>query len=266
MRFTSKDLSNLPETAELRVSEAVELAHALISRLAEWEGIRILFVKGPTAVALGARPPRPSSDVDVLCEPGGMERLGVALASCGWRRRAPEGVNKHLVHASQYLFEHSTHYIHDDWPCDLDLHYKFPGFLAPDEIVFDTLWARRAHVAVASVPVPAADQLGQVAVVGLHALRDPGSGLLAADLGLLQTVLAELSPEAKADLGRLAAATGSSETLRPLLERAHVPVATGMWNDPEALRRWRVRTASPAIPTSSWLLSWALPAGRGGRR
>ena len=41
------------------MSEAVPLAHALVARLAELEGVRILFIKGPTAVALGARPPRP---------------------------------------------------------------------------------------------------------------------------------------------------------------------------------------------------------------
>ena len=50
----------MPETGDLRVSEAVALAHALVAHLAELKGIRILFVKGPTAVALGARPPRPS--------------------------------------------------------------------------------------------------------------------------------------------------------------------------------------------------------------
>ena len=78
------------------MSEAVPLAHALVARLAELEGVRILFIKGPTAVALGARPPRPSTDVDVLCEPGGLERLGPALERCGWRRRVPRSTCSQL--------------------------------------------------------------------------------------------------------------------------------------------------------------------------
>ena len=100
----------------------------MLARLAEIEEVRILFIKGPTAVLMGARPPRPSSDVDVLCEPGGMEKLGAALEACGWRRRVPESAKPHFVYAAKYLFEHSVHYIHDEWPCDLDIHYNFPGF------------------------------------------------------------------------------------------------------------------------------------------
>ena len=165
----------MAETAELRMSEAVPLAHALVARLAELEGVRILFIKGPTAVALGARPPRPSTDVDVLCEAGGLERLGPALERCRWRRRVPEGAGQELKYAARYLFEHSVHFIHDEWPCDLDIHYNFPGFLAPDEVVFEELWRRRTSVEVAHWPVPCADLLGQSAIVALHGLRDPES-------------------------------------------------------------------------------------------
>ena len=97
-----------------------------------------------------------------------MERLGAALESCGWRRRgAPSSSAHQLVHASKYLFEHSVHYIHDEWPCDLDIHYNFPGFLAPDDVVFEELWARRATVEVAHWPVPCPDLLGQLLIVAL---------------------------------------------------------------------------------------------------
>jgi hypothetical protein len=82
------------------MSEAVPLAHALVARLAELEDVRILFIEGPTAVALDARPPRPSTDVDVLCEPGGLETLGPVLERCGWRRRVPESLTERFQHAS----------------------------------------------------------------------------------------------------------------------------------------------------------------------
>lgn len=241
-------------TAVLRVDEAVELAHALIARLAELEGIRILFVKGPTAVQLGVRPARPSTDVDVLCEPGGMERLGAALETCGWHRRIPETANRRFVHAAKYLFEHSVHYIHDEWPCDLDIHYNFPGFLAPDDVVFEALWERHDSALVAHVTVPCADLLGQAAIVGLHALRDPQVARNRADLDHLAGKLADLTVSDVSELASLAASTGCSETLRPLLNRAGTPVIGSAWTDAESLRRWRARTEDAGIPVVPWLL------------
>jgi hypothetical protein len=243
----------LAETAELRLSEAVPLAHALVAHLAELENVRILFVKGPTAVALGARPPRPSTDVDVLCEPHGMERLGAALERCGWRRRIPESLTSRFQHASRYMFEHSVHYIHDEWPCDLDVHYNFPGFLAPDDVVFEELWTRRTAVDIANRPVPCADLLGQVAIVALHSLRDPQFSHTSPDLDFVADSLRQHGSEAVEAFARLAAATGSADTLRPLLERVDPPPMTSHV-DPELLRRWRVRTQNAGAYTTTWLI------------
>lgn len=236
------------------MSEAVPLAHALVTRLAQLEGVRILFIKGPTAVALGARPPRPSTDVDVLCELGGLERLGPALARCGWRRRVPRSSVHELEHASKYLFEHSVHYIHDEWPCDLDIHFNFPGFLAPDGVVFEELWRRHTTVEVAHWPVPCADLIGQAAIVALHGLRDPQFRHTASDLDFVGQSLRSDGPAAAAELAALAAATGSSETLRPLLEAVDAPSAASPWSDPELLRRWQVRTQHSGAYTTSWLI------------
>lgn len=244
----------MPETGDLRVSEAVALAHALVARLADLEGIRILFVKGPTAEAVAARPTRPSTDVDVLCEPDGFERLGSALKSCGWRLRVPETANQQLVHAAKYLFEHSVHYIHDEWPCDIDVHYNFPGFLAPDAAVFDALWVRHATVEVAHVPVPCADFLGQTAVVGLHALRDPGRGRSQTDLDFLTSSLRARGRGSCEQLSDLAAETGCSETLGPLLKTTGAATAPSRWSDPEQLRRWAVRTEYGNAVGMPWLI------------
>ncbi|MDF2144145.1 nucleotidyltransferase family protein [Knoellia sp. p5-6-4] len=243
----------MAETAELRMSEAVPLAHALVARLAELEDVRLLFVKGPTAVALGARPPRPSTDVDVLCEPGGMERLGAALERCGWRRRVPKSSVHQLEHAAKYLFEHSVHYIHDEWPCDLDIHFNFPGFLAPDDVVFEELWRRRTTVDVAHWPVPSADLLGQAAVVALHSLRDPQFAHTSPDPSFVAESLERQGPEAVEAFAQLAAATGSAETLRPLLERLGVPRVESTV-DPELVRRWQVRQQNAGAYTTSWLI------------
>jgi hypothetical protein len=231
----------------------VPLAHALVARLAELEGLRILFIKGPTAVALGARPPRPSTDVDVLCEPGGLEKLGPALERCGWRRRVPESLTARFRHASKYMFEHSVHYIHDEWPCDLDIHYNFPGFLAPDDVVFEELWTRHTTVEVAHWPVPCADLLGQCAVVGLHRLRDGDCIDSSSDLDFVAKALQDQGSARVAAFAELSAATGSAQTLRPLLDRLGVSPADSHI-DRELLRRWQVRQQNAGVYTSTWLI------------
>ena len=226
------------------MSEAVPLAHALVARLAELEGVRILFIKGPTAVALGARPPRPSTDVDVLCEPGGLEKLGPALERCGWRRRVPKSSVHELEHASKYLFEHSVHYIHDEWPCDLDIHFNFPGFLAPDDVVFEELWRRHTTVEVANWPVPCADLLGQAAIVALHALRDPQFSHTAPDLDFVAQSLQQPWRRRPRAISR--AWRPRRDAPRPCARcwttSARLRSASP-WSDPELLRRWQVRTA-----------------------
>ncbi|HEY7717182.1 MAG TPA: nucleotidyltransferase family protein [Pedococcus sp.] len=241
-------------TATLRVGEAVALAHALLAHLAQEEGVRVLFVKGPTAVAMGARPARPSSDVDVLCEPGGAERVGAALERRGWRRRVPASFTDTLRHAAPLMFEHSVHYIHDEWPCDLDIHFTFPGFLAPEDVVFDALWERRTTTPVAHRDVPCADLLGQAAIVGLHALRDPGVGHSDADLAFLTGALRSLGADEREELARLAAATGSDRSLRPLLDAVGAPTVDGPWSASADLARWQARAAHGQVPSTLWVI------------
>lgn len=242
----------MAETAELRLSEAVPLAHALVARLAELEGVRILFIKGPTAVALGARPPRPSTDVDVLCEPGGLEKLGPALERCGWRRRIPADARTSFIHTAEFQFDHSVHFIHDGWPCDLDVHYNFPGFMGPDHAVFEALWQRRTAVPIAHMPVPCVGLEGQVAVVALHALRDDVSGRYLSDLQYVKQLVERWGSDERRRLAECAAATGASATLRPLFNAVGMPVPPDQWGDTEQLHRWTVRTQAAGIPLSAW--------------
>lgn len=235
------------------MSEAVLLAHALAARLAELESVRILFIKGPTAVALGARPPRPSTDVDALCEPGGLEKLGPALERCGWRRRVPEEAHPQFVYSAKFLFEHSAHYIHDEWPCDLDIHFNFPGFFAPEQDVFEALWQRHTTTLLANYSLPCPDFLGQTLIVALHALREPGAERSHADLAHLSKALTASPSETRAALSRLAAATGCEHALGPLLKQIGAAPASTRVTDPDAEKRWTVRSQSSSRTTTWWL-------------
>jgi hypothetical protein len=244
--------------AELGQQEAVLLAHPLVARVAERAGTRILFVKGPTAVAVGARPDRPSSDVDVLVDPAGFDDLCRALEASGWSRRHGD---VGLVHSAQDALEHSVHYLRDGWPSDLDVHFAFPGFLAPAGQVFDTLHERREVVTVAGVGVPSADLLGQSLVVALHALRDPRRERSVEDLEHLQARLGGAGGEPGADraaalseLAALATRTGSARTAAPFLERLGLAPDDrdlGAAGD-EGYRAWSQRAAGPPSGVGLW--------------
>lgn len=225
-------------TTTLHQQEAVLLAHALVARLADDVGARVLFIKGPTAVALGVRPDRPSTDVDVLADRAGFVTLCAALEDCGWQRRI---VGTGLRHAADLTFEHSAHFIHPQWPCDLDVHFSFPGFLAPEAEVFEALWATRTTVEVAGRAVPSPSTSGQALVVALHALRDPDKSTSQQDLATLKTAASSWPPGTLTRLAELAVATGASDSARSFLADVGAPLAPSDPRHAARLADWRER-------------------------
>lgn len=234
------------EPVRLETQEAVQLAHALVGRLAQDAGLRVLFIKGPTAVAVGARPDRPSSDADVLVDPAGFEALCAALESSGWQLRnplAPPGEGSDLA------LEHSAHFLHTGWPCDIDLHYQFPGFLAAATDVFEALWERRVEVMVAGRLVTCPDVLGQALVVTLHALRDPRRPQSQEDLEHVTDLLAAPGQEAAVTaLVDLAQRTGSVDTTRPFLQTVTQELPAVVQS--RALADWEFRQRTSGVAGS----------------
>jgi hypothetical protein len=236
---------------ELHQDEAVLLAHALVARLAEDVGARVLFIKGPTAVAQGVRPSRPSADVDVLVDPTAFEALCAAIESAGWRRRFGPSP---LAHIKDLSFEHSAHFIHDGWPCDLDVHFTFPGFFAEPGLVFAALWEQRSSQVVAGRPVTTPDVLGQSLVVGLHALRDPHRPKSRADLEHLAALLTRTLDDAgRASLAELSVVTGARDSARELLESAGIDVDGPATPSPK-LAAWEIFQEFGDTAGSMWLV------------
>jgi hypothetical protein len=225
-------------TSTLQQQEAVLLAHALVARLAEKVGSRSLFIKGPTAVALGVRPDRPSTDVDVLLDRAGFTALCEQLEACGWQRR---NAGSGLHHAAELAFEHSAHFIHPEWPCDLDVHFSFPGFLAPEAEVFEALWEAHTTVVVAGRAVPSPSAQGQALVVALHALRDPDKPPSQQDLAHLRATASAWSPADLEQLTGLAVATGASGSARTFLEDVGAAAETDDPRYAARLAEWRAR-------------------------
>ncbi|MDQ0613785.1 hypothetical protein QF046_001426 [Microbacterium sp. W4I4] len=147
-------------------SEGVDLAHALVARMALGIGARALLIKGPIAAIQELRPARVSADVDVLVEPSSVDGLCAALTSRGWHPPITREVPR-------ILDPHSTTLVHDEWPCAIDVHRSFPGLLAPPDICFDALWAVREQYEIARQPVFAPSRSGMMLIVALHALRSP---------------------------------------------------------------------------------------------
>jgi hypothetical protein len=143
------------------------------------------------------------------------------------------------------------------WPCELDVHSHFPGFLAAPETTFEALWAHRTTAVVAGREVPCAEPIAHVAIAGLHVLRQAEAPGRREELTrLIETVITAFDTEQISQLGELAARTGSLATLRPLLEplglQPATPVTTPVASVAD-LTGWRLRASSPGVRSVAWL-------------
>src|SRR5512139_1177657 len=231
----------------VRTDEAVFLLHALVERVAEDAGIRVLFIKGPILAMQGLRPERPSVDVDVLVDPARFEEMQERLRGYGWRIDVPST-------GAHVMTFHSKAYRHDNWPCEIDVHDRFPGFFADPQEVFEQLWARHTTATIAGREVPCPDVLGNAAIAALHALRDPTYERSRRDLAYMAGALGETLDDAGLhDLAELAAATGAADTMRPFLDELGAPrIGVGSTAQKD-LQAWRIRTHSSGVKTVPYL-------------
>jgi CDP-glycerol glycerophosphotransferase (TagB/SpsB family) len=237
-------LSEAPPST-LTLPEAVPLAHALVHRIARDVDVRVLFIKGPAAVAQGLRSSGTSADVDALVDPSRLERLRTRLAELGW-------VDPH-PYSTPTAADYSRTHRHPSWPCELDLHVTFPGLYADRQAVFERLWARRAAVDVAGLQLPCPDVQAHTLVLALNSLRDGHSAAKTVALeALAERVTATFGSEALTELGELAGGVGASDTSAPFLAMVGAP-NEGLGSTSEAdLQAWRLRT-QPAWRVATWL-------------
>ena len=164
----------IPPGEVLRINESIVLSAALISHVAAECNIRVLLIKGPAATLVGARPVRPSLDIDVLLQRSDLKALLAALEQRGWAARIPE--------VSEAFPEHSTTLINPGWPSDIDVHWRFPGFYEKESVVFERLWTARESVELGGRPVWTLSHNDALLVTLLHALRSPAKGVLHDDV------------------------------------------------------------------------------------
>lgn len=231
----------------LALSEAVPLAHALVDRVAMESDVRVLFIKGPTAVEQGLRAPRGSLDVDALVDPGRRHLLAERLTALGW-------VDEHPYTSPTVLEMHSTTHRHQGWPCELDLHDRFPGFFADAQEVFEHLWRRRRTLTLAAHELSCPDPAGQALVLALHALRDPHDPSKAHELtSLVERVKEMFDEDSLLELAELARDLGAADTAAPFLDQIAAPPLGRGTTDAAYLQAWRLRTQPAASTAVSWV-------------
>lgn len=198
-----------PGPTTLGIGDAVALAQALVDFGAEARGVRALAIKGPQLARHGLRAERASSDADVLVEPGGATAMEDFLAAAGWRRRYERPDQPHI------LGPHSVTLLHPRWPCDIDLHTRYPGIFADDTRAFDLLWDHRESFELAGRTVQGLDLPAAALIVGLHGARHPSSPRHRAEL---ESVAARLRavPGAADAMHALGAQLRALEPLQPL--------------------------------------------------
>jgi hypothetical protein len=153
------------EAVPLRLPEATLLAHALGARVAAQVSTRVLSIKGPAADHHALREPRLSVDADLLVDPREYETFCAALEAHGWHERVARST-------PTILEPHSRTYIHPQWPCDIDVHERFPGFFAEPADVFDELWTRREALYVGGVALMIPSLVPTMMIGALHSLRN----------------------------------------------------------------------------------------------
>lgn len=221
-------------TTQLRLADAVPLATALAAHVADRVGVRVLFIKGPVAALQGLRPPHASLDVDVLVDPAGTERFIRGLRALGWHDRP--GYRPLPLSGG-----HATTLIHDEWPCDYDVHHYWPGFTVPPTQVFDALWARRVSMTVAGRSVVAPSRADGLLVLALHALRGARSpSELRAYRQLVDTAEQSFDETEREAVHDAAVELGATATAAPFLRELGFVDSAGLDSD-EALM-WRIRS------------------------
>lgn len=234
----------LAVTLDLR--DACALATSWVCSLAADLHIRILVIKGESLNHYGLRPQRASADVDVLVDPQHFDSLCSVLESAGWHQRAQTEVG--AVWAA-----HSVTYLNATWPCDIDVHRYFPGFLADPSDTFEHLWATQETMTIAHRDIPIPGRAASILISGLHLLR---SGAAKDDelefRALCQT---QLDQDQRDELLALAEDTGSIESAKEVL------VELGIRDedypprrDSPELRAWRAHIDADSSGAFYWLL------------
>jgi hypothetical protein len=234
--------------APLHLTDATLLAHSLGSLVGQELSVRVLSIKGPAADHHALRPARISVDADLLVEPAQFRVFCAALEARGWHERVARST-------PSILEPHSRTYIHPEWPCDIDVHERFPGFFASPGAVFDELWSRREALTIGNAVV-AIPSLSASAVIGaLHALRNMSDPRHSGEWrAVLDALNSRFSYNQRMDFLRLAEVGRARWVLRDAIAEMSVgPVENDL--EPDEAEAW---TSNLRFGSSGGAVGWIM--------
>jgi hypothetical protein len=197
----------------------------------------------------GLREAKISADVDVFVDPLRLDELLEGLRERGWRER-PVDLD------TQTFPKHSVTVHHAEWPCCIDVHFRFPGMEEPVGSCFEVLWANTAHMELAGQRLRVPTKVLGTLFLALHALRSPKLPACRQELEYLAGLTRRESQSE--ELLELAAATGSLAAVRPFLEDLLPETIGPVWPQPSQEWANRLVAREPgsarliAIVQASW--------------
>jgi hypothetical protein len=171
------------------------------------------------------------------------------LGRRGWRERPSDP-------DSRSYSSHSISLDHPEWPCCIDLHFRFPGMEADPADCFEMMWAHTEELDLAGQAIQVPSRELQALILALHALRSPHLPSTQEELGYLSLLAKEkLLPSS---ILQLATVTGSLAAARPFLESFLPKSALPHWPQPSTEWRSRLMAKEPgtarfiALLRASW--------------
>lgn len=226
--------------------EATQLLAVMLDALARDVGSRALLIKGSVTQHHGIRPPRASQDLDLLVEPKGLEPMLDALTSMGWK-------DPRSNHPAVARAPHSVALQHERWPIELDLHSRYPGFLAPADEVFDALWAERVPIVQAGVSIPCTGPAGSLLIAILHSLRRPARHRHRTELQRAVSFLRDSQGELRSRIRDLARQTGADFATPDVVAILGPAAADHSRAVPDQLVEWRLDREEAEPVAAAWL-------------
>ncbi len=192
-----------------------------------------MIIKGRSLAHHALRPEQSSADVDLLVDPAKLFELDSALRKDGWVRREER-------FRGQWDAPHSRTFVHPEWPCDIDVHWFFPGFLADPSVVFDELWSRSTRMPVAHNMCPVPDIASSAMILLLNRVRNGGSS---SPTPKVEDWARSLTADGRDDVKSLVARAGCEVTLaRPLGDLELLPGSELVDRAEQSRRRDRAAT------------------------
>jgi len=236
---------------------AVELLTPVVHHFASAHGIRVLSIKGDVLAAQGLRARRRPSDVDILVDPARFTDLTRLLGEAGWMDRDKK-VLVALPRAGSALAPHARTLENVEWPCQLDLHRYYPGFLRPAHDVFDALWEARDTTPIAHVRCAVPAPLDHWLLAALHTLRS-GDG---AQLQELEASASRLFAQRQNEVVARAIELGAVGPLRDSLARLTGTRPDVPESDRPLLADWARRLDDPGNSPDAFLEQFRGARGR----